>query len=351
MDEFYLKSIDRRWKKEIAKAQKSITFLSPYLTSNTANLVFQKSPPEIITVCTVFSFKNFVTGASSVKTLIQLKNMGIRLLHLDSLHAKILTVDDKFASVGSQNLTFGGTRNKEASIIILEKEKILQLSNFINNWLEKSIEISEEMLTKAENYIIPFQEKMHELFLGIDKSEKEYWYKVQLEEMQKKIPRVYKNLRNFSSIGSKHSIDEMTACYFIEKSAWWLKHPSYPVRAPNHKNNVYGSNPDWRIDFGANTFLVGRAIQRCLDTIETAIKEISQGQKVTLASIENKMRDDIRSSIANFEGDEYHGYYSALENNDIIFGTQSIDMKDFITCINELTDFRSIFDSDLLVND
>jgi len=343
MSELYLRSIDRRWKKEIISAKESIILLSPYLTSNTANLVLRNADPEITRVCTVFSFDNFVFGASSIKTLRQLRNLGIPLLHLEKLHAKVLLIDQTFASIGSQNLTFGGTRNKEASITIANSKQLTKLRELIDEWLEDATPITEQMISKAEELLSPLHEKIAPLIIEVDKTEEQYWFELRLEELQKNLPKVRQRLGKFVRTAGSRSVDEKTARYFIRNSAWWLKHPSGPVRARKHEYNVYGSNPDWKLDFGANTFLVGRAIQRCLNTVEDALERISNGEEVSFWDIRRLMFRNISGAVANYEGYEYEGYYSAIDGNDLVFGTQSIDMSDFVSCVVEITELQSVF--------
>lgn len=345
MSNLYLRSIDRRWKKEIALAEDAIIFLSPYLTSNTADLVLRKANPKITRVYTVFAFQNFVSGGSSIRTIRQLKNRGIQLFYLEKLHAKVLIVDSRFASLGSQNLTFGGTRNKEASIVISKTEQIMKLKELVESWLLDAIPISDEMIAKAEELVNALQEKIKPIFIEIADIEKQYWYELKLQEMQRQIPKVRQTLKRYTRSAGVRSIDKETARFFIRNSAYWLRHPSgYAARAPRHQDNVYGSDPDWKIDFGANTFLVGRAIQRCLDTVDMALEKISTGEAITLESERDLMFYNITGAVANYKGFEYEGYYSAIEDGrDMVFGTQSIDIEDFISCVMELTGFESVF--------
>ena len=344
MSEFYLRSIDRRWKKEIAFAEEAVIFLSPYLTSNTANLVLQNADARFTRVYTVFSFQNFASGGSSIKTLRQLQNKGLQLFHLERLHAKVLIVDKKFASVGSQNLTFGGTRNKEASVVILDVEQISRLKELVESWIVDAMPISEVMITKAENLIEPLQEKIKLVTDEIADTEEQYWFELRLDEIQKHVPKIRQRLQHFSKTAGIRSVDEATAKLFIRESVWWLTHSSgWPVRAPGFQNRVYGSSPDWKVDFGANTFLVGRAIQRCLNTIEDAVERINKGENVSYEETWSKMSYNIRGAVANYSGYEYEGYYSAIGAYGMIFGAQSINISDFIQCAMRLTDFKSIF--------
>lgn len=344
MTEFYLKSIDRRWKKEVASAEESIIFLSPYLTSNTANLVLNDANPDITQVYTVFSFQNFSFGSSSIKTFKSLIKARIKLFHIAKLHAKILIVDGRFASIGSQNLTFGGTRNKEASIVLSDRDQVTTLYKLIGTWMAEAIPISEEMVLLAEDFIYPLQNKIQSTTNEVSEAEEEFWYQLELGKLQSRLTEVRQKLEGYFDNAGEVIIEKEVAQYLVRQSAWWLKHPAgYAVRAPRHASNIYGSNRDWRIDFGANSFLVGRAAVRCLRTVKDAIDRIDRGELISYKDIRSRMFHNIWGSVANFEGVEYEGFYSAIEGNDIVFGTQSVDVSDFIECIESLTGINSVF--------
>jgi len=116
---------------------------------------------------------------------------------------------------------------------------------------------------------------------------------------------------------------------FIRNSAWWLTHPSGPVRAKKHAYNIYKNEVHgWAIDFGANKFLVGKAIERCKNEINKYIEEFESGTKsIELDSLKLKLRKHISGAVATYNNGEYSGYYP-ISGNDLEFGTQAIDVKD-----------------------
>lgn len=343
--EFYLKSIDRRWKKESANSVESVLFLSPYVTSNTAALVLKNADPKISQLHTVFSFYNFASGASSVATLRRLKEKGCKIFHLEGLHAKISINDKSFASIGSQNLTLRGTKNKEGTVVIKDKNKISELKYLVDAWTEDSIPITDLMLDKVENLIAPYKKDMEDVICSLSEVEKLFWEEIAVEEMKKKIPLVKRNIDKFISLGVYSNVSLDIAKCFARSSAWWLRHPSGPVRAPKYEDNIYGENPDWRIGFGANEFMIGAAICRCLATLDEELEKISSGHKINREDVEREFFYDITGAVANYEGVEYEGYYSAIEDGrDMVFGTQSIDIKDFINCLVVLTEYDKLFD-------
>lgn len=344
MIEFYLKSIDRRWKKESANSVESVLFLSPYATSNTAALVLKNADPKISQLHTVFSFYNFASGASSVATLRKLKDKGCKIFHLEGLHAKISINDKSFASIGSQNLTFRGTKNKEGTVVIRDKDKISELKDLVDAWTKDSVPITDSMLDKAESLIAPYEKDIEYIIRSLSRIENLFWEEHAIEEMKKNIPLVKKNIEKFVCQGAFSNISLDIAKYFARNSAWWLRHPSGPVRAPRYENKIYGKSPDWRIGFGANKFMIGIAISRCLATLDEAVKNISAGYKINREDVEKEFFYNITGAVANYEGEEYEGYYSAIEDGrDMVFGTQSIDIKDFINCLLRLTEYDKLF--------
>ncbi len=92
---------------------------------------------------------------------------------------------------------------------------------------------------------------------------------------------------------------------------------------------MYGVPGDWQVKFGANIFLVGRAISRCAQTIDQYLTAIKQGNYWNRDKLVNKLGLDARGAVAHQNGYEYPGYYR-VQRNDMMFGTQSIDVDDFV---------------------
>ena len=120
---------------------------------------------------------------------------------------------------------------------------------------------------------------------------------------------------------------------FVRATAWWHTHSSgSPVKAPNHSNRIYKNHHGWVVDFGANSFLVGKAVSRCAKEINNYIDKAVQGEVVQLDGLKQKLMLHIRGAVANHNQDEYDGYY-ALVGSDMMFGAQSIDVKDGVNFI------------------
>jgi len=79
-----------------------VVIVSPYITSNTAEIVTSKVTPGKCDIYTLFKAELFINLSSSIKTLIRLKKRGCRIYSVPKLHAKIIITSNDFATVGSQ---------------------------------------------------------------------------------------------------------------------------------------------------------------------------------------------------------------------------------------------------------
>jgi hypothetical protein len=141
--------------------------------------------------------------------------------------------------------------------------------------------------------------------------------------------------------GTELEREKETPKRFIEKTAWWLTHSSgNPVRAPRHADRLYMSRHGWAVDFGANTFLVGKAIERCGKVLNQCRDAAARGQTVSRADVEAKLRKAISWSVANSSGDEYQGSYPVRDDYTLVFGAQGIGVDDGADFMIEESDLR-----------
>lgn len=151
----YMGSIVRRWIIEASGVNAGLVVVSPYLTSRTADRILTRpegwdgNGPVVLTT---FSAEVFAMGASHLPTLRRLLNGGCTLYHVDQIHAKIVLTQD-FASIGSQNLTQGGTRNREATIAITDMRAIAEVREGVERWLSVARPIDIEMIDIMEKHL------------------------------------------------------------------------------------------------------------------------------------------------------------------------------------------------------
>ncbi|MEA5596650.1 phospholipase D-like domain-containing protein [Rivularia sp. UHCC 0363] len=353
--DYYLKNISRRWKIEVNKATDKVIIVSPYLTSKTAELIIDNSVDRQYEIYTVFSVQNFASGASSLKTLKRLSDRGCKLYHLPRLHAKMILIPGSFASIGSQNLTRNGTRNKEASIAIFNPKEVAKIERRLEKWLEQRQCITKRMIYNLEDRLLALKKKYNSLRKEANQLENEIWAeetkhieeariareqekaRIEKEIIQRKEEFKWKEKVNsirtkVKQLSEHKEIERSLAEEFIRKSAYW-NHPKAGrfVLSPGHASRIIGNKKNWRIEFGSNSFLVGHAICRCQQTLLEFLRNFeytkikpSDNQKIELRQ---KLELNVLGAVANSKGYEY--YYPS-DDNYMVFGTQAINFKEFV---------------------
>lgn len=157
---------------------------------------------------------------------------------------------------------------------------------------------------------------------------------IKLIEKEQWIDKVNAGRVRVMKLSEHGEVERSLAEEFIRESAYW-DHPTANrfVRAPRHTDRIYGYKNNWRIDFGANTFLIGHAIYRCQQTLLEFLDRYAYGYVISLAEIREKLKDNVLGAVANSEGYEYEGYYSAVDNDYMRFGTQAININDFVNLV------------------
>lgn len=150
-------------------------------------------------------------------------------------------------------------------------------------------------------------------------------------------PKVARAVRQHTWLSRKETIPRDLAVAFVRKTAWWLTHSSgYPVRAPGHADRVdLSERHGWAVEFGANTFLVGKALERCRERINDFFEHIKRGAVPTRSEVERSLKAAIAGSVANYVGQEYWQYQEPQAQ--LVFGAQAIDLSDGARFIIEQT--------------
>ena len=135
------------WESKIKKAKSTLLIVSPYFNSILFDLIESSSlNRKDIRILTVLSLD--IADVNQLLVAIKLTEMGVQLRGLPRLHAKLLVVDGKDLTLGSQNFTLNGRRAKEASV---STQSLLDNSKFldsIDSWWEEATSISSNSLTK-----------------------------------------------------------------------------------------------------------------------------------------------------------------------------------------------------------
>jgi hypothetical protein len=152
---FHAKGVARIWRNAIADSQSIPLVFSPYLTSSTAETVLGE-----VGWCEIhllFKAELFASGASSLLTLKKLSAARHGLFHVPDLHAKVVIDEDNFVSIGSQNLTWGGTRNREITVTLGDAASARAVSELVAPWLTDRVPITDEMIADMEELVRPLK--------------------------------------------------------------------------------------------------------------------------------------------------------------------------------------------------
>jgi hypothetical protein len=186
-------------------------------------------------------------------------------------------------------------------------------------WVEEAKRIEEARLAqKAE------AERLEKEILEKKLVEQKKIIKRQEEEKCKERINIFRT--KVSQLSEHGEIELSLAQEFIRKSAYWDHPKAGLVSAPKHANRIRGHEKDWRIEFGANTFLVGHAIWRCQQSLLKFFDHIESRKIISfddqIRELRQELENNVLGAVANYGGDEYQGYYSAVNGDYMIFGTQ-----------------------------
>ncbi|GAB3903283.1 hypothetical protein GCM10028803_31450 [Larkinella knui] len=183
------------------------------------------------------------------------------------------------------------------------------------------------------------------IFLSAELDESFIEELVQLRELviERNIRIIRRIKRNIHWIKYDEKVPEDFAKSFIRACAWWDKHPSgFPARAPRHADNIYlSSYYGWVLEFGANKFLVGKAIIRSANVVNTYIENAAKGTLIRKNELVNAISNAIAGSVANFYDDEYYTY--PIYSGQLEFGVHAIDLADAAEFLIKNSDLEGLF--------
>jgi hypothetical protein len=148
---FKARGFARRCVSAIASATKVIAF-SPFITKCGITEAFA-AKGAACTLYTVISARNYAMGLSKLTCLRRLFDAKVQICHIDGLHAKILLLPNELVTIGSQNMTSGGTANREASVFWKDETAAKTTWQAVESWMEAGKPITEALLKRLEETV------------------------------------------------------------------------------------------------------------------------------------------------------------------------------------------------------
>lgn len=159
---FKARDIYSLWSKYCKYAKKSIDVISPYVDNTVKNLLSSKHIDTQISkkIYTRIDSDTIFDKPYQIRALINSIKHGISIYQIDQLHSKALIIDNEFISVGSQNFTAKGRKNKETSMMSNWSFNSTKYLETLNNWMEEAEEIDIEFLLMLESKLKKLRPKI-----------------------------------------------------------------------------------------------------------------------------------------------------------------------------------------------
>jgi len=179
-DEFVAADIYPKWKRHVAAAAESVRVYSPYLDRLAVDLLGNSAlGPENVAVVTDLSPESGPFDyRGQLLAIRRLISRGIEVRSLPRLHAKVLLVDGRQVTLGSQNFTSYGRRSKETS---LAADTDLGASTFVrilNEWFDEAVlvdgDLVDRLLERLEQPMARAREAIQDLINSFGDVERSY---------------------------------------------------------------------------------------------------------------------------------------------------------------------------------
>ena len=166
-------------------------------------------------------------------------------------------------------------------------------------------------------------------FIAYLQTEDEFEEEILSKKEKRKINEISNRIySNNTWLRREETIPESLAKDFVRNTTWWDHQKAYRYIRANHSHRVKKDyRHGWAIQFGANQFLVGKAIERCKDEINEYIEQFIKGNKMDFNILKEKLREHISGAVATGNNYEYSGYYP-INDGYLKFGVQAIKVDD-----------------------
>jgi len=319
------------WSGTLKQCGETARIFSPYLTSGLAEEVLDSDEPANVEIHTRFDIEAFACGASSLATVRLLAERKYPLYDVPRLHAKVFEHPDGFATIGSQNLTQRGTRNRETTVVIRDAEALERLRIQLDRWVKDRRPITLEMIAEAEAAIVDLERAFKSLRRACLKIEREAFeaQSIRDAEAQRAVAETARRQRmeamtaklrlssyqrertaRLAKLGDDDAVP-YEACYYVAWNAmdWFINGVwrTSPGDAKSLVDGKYGSE----IRLGgktANRFCVTLVILYCRDALRKLFPEDRPRDNLTAGEIK-ELESWIQYAFIRHDGERFSGPY------------------------------------------
>lgn len=179
----------------IDKAEKSIQIFTPYLDFTINKLIENAEDHINVTIITALEGDSLFQRGYQLNALQKAITNGVTVKNLIGLHAKVLLIDNQFVSLGSQNFTNRGRKNKEAGIVSQASFEGSELLSTLKIWESESIDVNLELLEELSSFLDKNEEAVSKIKKKFDRNVE----KIISDFNQREIERQIANSTYFNS--------------------------------------------------------------------------------------------------------------------------------------------------------
>lgn len=110
----------------------------------------------------------------------------------------------------------------------------------------------------------------------------------------------------------------------VSESAWWLSHPTGPVRSAGDSSNVFDGHHGWTIQYGSNSLCLERAINQILNALGALSNPISSESLQHLANIKHALSENVEDRHGNFIR---YPTQKLIKREFLVFGSHGIEPR------------------------
>lgn len=235
---YLARDVYRAWKGRVSKAEESITVYSPFFDRLLLSLLGNAGiDNEDISIITDLNPASILEMPNQLLTIKRALSIGISVSTISRLHAKVLLIDDKFISTGSQNFTSYGRKSKECTVVPYSPLENTQFVTTLISWRDNASPIDEELIdvliSKLSRRISLHKKLIEETQVEFDQILEEYE-----QEKQNALIRRLEELERNSRIQLSHGViyasiehiyggwddyDSLVADYNFDMTRWVIK--------------------------------------------------------------------------------------------------------------------------------